>query len=85
MNAKPLKRGVLVRLTLQDARLFLNLDDVEELQPPSKTWRQREPFTLKEIDEAKLDRLEFEEKELADFGYYVLARLHAFRSRGEAP
>lgn len=74
-----------MRLTLQEARLLLSLDDLEELQQPSKTWRQREPFTFKEIDEMKFDRLEFEEKELADFGYYILARLRAFKSRGEAP
>ncbi|MBB1060045.1 hypothetical protein [Marilutibacter spongiae] len=84
MNSKKSKRGVLVRLTAQEKGLFLNLDDLEELQSQSKTWQQREPFTVKEIDEQKFERMEFDEKELADFGYYILARLHAFRSMGEA-
>jgi hypothetical protein len=85
MNSNKLKRGVLVRLTVQETGMFLNLDDLEELQTQSKAWQQREPVTLKEIDEQKFNRMEFDEKELADFGYYILARLHAFRAMGEAP
>lgn len=85
MSSKRSRRGVLVRLTVQEKGMFLNLDDLEELKSQPKTWQQREPITLKEIDEQKFDRMELDEKELADFGYYILARLHAFRSMGEAP
>jgi len=29
------------------------------------------------------DELSFDEKELADFGYYILSRLYAFKQRGD--
>lgn len=61
------------------------MDDLEEFPGQPRSWQQREPITLKEIDEKRFDRMEFDEKDLADFGYYILARLHAFRSMGEAP
>lgn len=85
MSSNKLKRAVLVRLTVRDNKMFVSLDDVEELHPQSKEWRQREMFTFQEIDEHNFDRMEFEKQDLADFGFYILARLHAFRSMGEGP
>ncbi len=85
MSSNRSKRGVLVRLTAPESGLSLNVDDLEELQERPRTWRQCESVTSKAVDEGKFDRMEFDEKELADFGYYVLARLHAFKTMGEAP
>lgn len=85
MNSEKSKRGVLVRLTASDVGMFVTLDDVEQQLPLQKNWLQRELITTKEIDEVQFDRLEFDEKELANFGYYIMARLHAFKSMGESP
>lgn len=66
MNSEKSKRGILVQLTASDAGMFITLDDVEQQLPLQKNWLQREPITAKGIDESKFDRLEFDEKELAN-------------------
>jgi hypothetical protein len=85
MVAKRSKRAVLVELVLQEGGLALSLHDAVQADGPSGAWNRAELFTSKLVDEDAFDRLEFDEKGLADFGYYVLARLHAFKAMGEAP
>ncbi|MEG2579018.1 MAG: hypothetical protein RSA54_14935 [Glutamicibacter sp.] len=80
-----LKRGVLVRLTHEHGRMFIRLDDLQEGQSQPAAWHQREIVTQKEVDPAQFDRLAFDAQELADLGYYILSRLSAFKTLGEAP
>ncbi|MFO1515980.1 MAG: hypothetical protein U1F22_03530 [Lysobacterales bacterium] len=74
-------RAVLVTITREDGGLRLSLDDVERQAPDA--WVQREHYTSKLIEEKSLDEMSFDEKELADFGHHILARLYAFKSGNE--
>ena len=61
----------------------MTLDDVE--QTVAREWSQRGSITFKAIDAEAFERMQFEDAELADFGFYILARLHAFKAAGRAP
>jgi hypothetical protein len=77
------KRAVLVSLDLTKSGIVrLNLDDV--LQENSTTWKNSALFTFNNYDENTFDILEFDDKELAEIGFNVVARLHVFRKLGEA-
>lgn len=78
-------RGVLVSLTAEKEGLRLNLHDVVRNGADPSLWKKADLITFKEIEEREIVDLEFDEKELADFGYYILCRIHAFNSLGEAP
>lgn len=79
------RRGVIVTLSPESDGVRVSLDDVQHLgSGPSGSWEQREHYTSKVIQENSFDELSFDEKELADFGYAILARLYAFKKRGEA-
>jgi hypothetical protein len=60
------------------------LDDVACQNIENKIWIQKEHITNKLSSKESFDELSFEDKELAEFGFYILARLHALRSRGES-
>jgi len=78
------KRAVLVSISVEDDGLRLSLDDAQRQGSiDADTWKQREHYTSKIISEKSLDEMSFEEKELADFGHAILARLYAFKSCGE--
>lgn len=78
------RRAVLVSITKEDGGLRLCLDDAKQKSHTDHgVWIQREHYTSKIISEDVFDSLSFDDKELADFGYAILARLHAFKSRGE--
>ena len=78
------RRAVLVSISVDNDGLRLSLDDVQHQGPTATdTWRQREHYTSKIISEKSLDDMSFDEKELADFGHAILARLYAFKSGGE--
>lgn len=77
------KRAVLVSLVTHKGELRLSLDDVESQGGSPAAWKQRDHYTSKPISEAELEELTLDDKELADFGYYILARLHAFKKSGE--
>jgi len=81
-KTKP-RRAVLVSITKQGDGYRLSLDDVEYQNSSPTLWKQREHITSKEISESAIEELKFDEKELADIGHYILARLHAFKSCGE--
>ncbi len=77
------RQAVLVSITKEGDEFILRLDDVEHQGGQPMTWLQMEHFTSKLIPGRFFEELEFDEKDLADFGYSILARLHAFKSCGE--
>ena len=79
-----MNRGVLVSLITHQGSLRLSLDDVLASGGSPPMWKQGDHYTSKPITEAELAELKLGEKELADFGYHILARLYAFKQRGEA-
>ena len=76
------KRAVLVSVIHDDQGMHLRLDDVVQTGQP-KSWEQDVYITSKPITEEQLDKLGFDEKEMADFGHYILARLRAFLKQRE--
>lgn len=85
MSEKKPIRGVLVSLTSERGGLRLNLHDAVRDGHDPGLWRRAELITFQDMDEKEFVNVEFDEKELADFAYYVLARIHAFKTLGEAP
>lgn len=85
MSRTKAKRGVLVRLVQKDGALGIRLDDAAQVEPSSELWKRMDFVTVGDLDESSFDRMEFDEKALADFGYYVLARLRAYKEVGAAP
>jgi hypothetical protein len=77
------RRAVLVSISRSGADFILQLDDVACQSTTPTLWRQKEAITWKAITEEKINNLDFDDAELKEFGYYILARLHAFWTRGE--
>lgn len=77
------RRAVLVSISEEGGKTLLRLDDVKQDSAGSKTWEQDVHYTHKFIALDKLEKLEFEDKELADFGHAIIARLYAFMKRNE--
>ncbi|WP_187804286.1 hypothetical protein [Aquipseudomonas alcaligenes] len=76
------KKAVLVRLIEEDpGTLRVCLDDLN--QQGGKTWSQDALYTFKDYDKAQFESLVFDEKELADFGYSIIARLYAFHTHSK--
>jgi hypothetical protein len=84
MSNMKTKRAVLVSLVKHKGELRLSLDDAEFQGGSPAAWKQSDHYTSNPITDAELDELKLDEKELADFGYHILARLYAFKKRGEA-
>lgn len=77
------KRAVIVGLEKTgNGQLRITLDDLVQSKEPS-TWTKDVSITFKDYENETFDELNFDEKELADFGYYIIARLHAFYKQGE--
>ncbi len=85
MGATKKKRAVMVRLVKKSEGLALSLDDIAQRDGDDEVWQRREHFTHKVLEQSSFDPMSFDDKELADFGYFILARLHAFHELGEAP
>ena len=84
MKSKRPKRGVLVCAAKSDDGLMrITLDDVARKSDDALCWDMDCFVTSKDYDEKRFDELNFDEKELADFGYYILSRLYAFKQRGD--
>lgn len=82
-RARP-KRGVLVCIdTVDDGNLRITLDDIKRETDDGSKWSLDVFITSKDYNENIFKDLKFDEKELADFGYYIIARLHAFYERNE--
>ena len=82
MNHKQ-RRGVLVTISQEGGQVLLQLDDVKGDPSEPKIWKQDVLFTHKPFSLEQLDNLDMEEKELADFGHAILARLRAFMKGSE--
>lgn len=78
------KRGLLICVTKADDGLMrVTMDDVVRMNGDAVHWDTDCFVSSKDYDENKFDELNFDEKELADFGHYILSRLYAFKQRGE--
>lgn len=77
------KRAVLVSFAVKDGVTHLSLDDAQCVDGDGKSWQRDVHYTSKPLTVEELQSLQFDEKELADFGYHILARLYAFSKRNE--
>jgi hypothetical protein len=78
------KRGLLISAQISDSRVIsITMDDIVRNDKDLSSWNVDCFVTSQEYDEHKFDDLDFNEKELADFGYYILSRLYAFKQRNE--
>ncbi len=81
---KKLKRAVIVGLEMaSENKLRITLDDAIQSGREPSEWIKDVSITSKEYDRSTFQKLDFGEKELADFGYHILARIHAFYGQGE--
>jgi hypothetical protein len=65
---------------LADGKLRLVLDDVaNDHKTTSGHWKHHILFTWKDFEAKEIDELRLSEKELASFGFSILARLVALR------
>ena len=78
-----IRRGLLVSVAKEGSQLWISLDDVVNSADFERTWTQKEHVTSKTIDEQLFQGMQFDEKELANFAYYIMARLKAFLHRRE--
>ncbi len=70
------QRGLLVCLNdMGDGKVQLTLDDLVKEKEDGSKWSLDVFVTSKDYDKKELKDLNFDEKELADFGYYILNRL----------
>jgi hypothetical protein len=76
------RRAVLVSLKKAGPGYVISLDDAVE-GALSDQWKLAEHITRKDVPQDRMESLSFTEEDLAGLGYYVLARLNAFRSLGE--
>lgn len=77
------KRGILVSFDAKGGETHLCLDDLLCSDANRSTWKRDVSYTSKPITIEQLRNLEFDEQELADFGYHILARLSAFAKLNE--
>lgn len=78
------KRAVIVSIEkCRDDRLKITLDDLIQSSNSPLAWTKDVLFTFKEYDIKTFEELDFDDKELADFGYSIIARLYAFYKQGE--
>ncbi len=77
------KRGVLVSVQGTDEKTVrITLDDLVQ-GDKANTWAFDNLVTFKDYEKKAFENLTFTDKELADFGYYIIARLYAYYKRGE--
>lgn len=77
------RRAVLVSVEKDGEDLRIRLDDVVCDPGSTKHWVQKEHVTNKPVPGNAFEKMAFDDKELADFGHYILARLSAFIKRNE--
>lgn len=77
------RRAVLVSVAKEGAGFRISLDDVKCQDKASGQWVVDVHYTNKLIPAEAIELLEFDEKELADFGCAILARLYAFNQQNE--
>ncbi len=73
------RRAVLVSLEkTQKGKIKISLDDLIQSDVDPLKWIKDVPITSKEYNTEMLEALEFNNEELSEFGYYIIARLYAF-------
>ncbi len=73
--------GVVVSLLdMDDDKIRITLDDVENNSGRPDTWAHRVFVTSKSYGQEQIENLDLPEDEYAALGHYVLARLMALRS-----
>lgn len=78
------KRAVIVGLEkATEGKLKLTLDDLVQSNDEPSKWIKDVLITFKEYDIKTFEELDFSDKELADFGYSIIARLYAFYKQDE--
>lgn len=70
------QRAVVLYLERYEGGFSIVMDDVCKAD---SGWRWDVHVTKKQFEEEMWDKLSFSESELANFGYYMIARLNAFR------
>lgn len=68
---------------IADDTLKITLDDLVQSNDVPSKWIKDVLITFKEYDVRTFEELDFSDKELADFGYGIIARLYAFYKQGE--
>ena len=78
-NGYRAKSGVVCSLLeIENNKYRLVLDDVSNSSASTDgVWQHETVVTWKEYENLDLENIDFSEKELSDFGYYVLTRLAA--------
>jgi hypothetical protein len=78
------KRAVIVGLEkVEGGKLKVTMDDlVQSIEEPS-TCIKDVLITFKDYDARAFESMEFSDKELANFGYSIIARLYASYKQGE--
>lgn len=69
-----MKRAVLANLQINGGLVRLSLDDVVK---NGDAWQEDGLITHEDYSVEKFKQLDFSEKELADFGHYIMSRLLA--------
>ncbi len=78
------RRALLVSVTKSDDEsVRIGLDDVLRSDVEGMAWKLDCHVTSKVYDENAFDDQTLDEKELADFGHYILSRLRAFKKLDE--
>ncbi|HOI95805.1 MAG TPA: hypothetical protein PK250_13960 [Syntrophobacter fumaroxidans] len=78
------KRAVMIGLERSaNSKLKITMDDLIQISDKPSKWIKDVIITFKEYDDSIFEGLDFTEKDLADFGYSIIARLYAFYKQGE--
>ncbi|WP_150109474.1 hypothetical protein [Syntrophobacter fumaroxidans] len=78
------KRAVMIGLERSaNSKLKITMDDLIQISDKPSKWIKDVIITFKEYDDSIFEELDFTEKDLADFGYSIIARLYAFYKQGE--
>ncbi len=77
------RRGLLVSAAVVGGTVRVTIDDVISKHDEPNIWTPADHVTSKEISRDSLSTMTFDEKEMADFAFFLLARLSAFADRNE--
>ncbi len=71
-----MSKAVMVSVESRGDKLRVVFDDL--IQDTGALYRKEVLYTFKEYDLKSFEELEFDEQDVKDLGYALLARLHAF-------
>lgn len=81
--SKRQKRALLIRLLKDESGVMRVMLEDAVREKETKQWKVDCLVASKNYDEKKFDELDFDEKHLAEFGYYILSRLYAYKQCDE--